>query len=65
LEAGAVGITVAKLAEAEVMWRAGIGDIFVAYPVVGVEKGRRAAELIRAGCRLIVGVGNWGTKRER
>ena len=34
LEAGASGITVAKLSEAEVMADGGIEDIFVAYPLV-------------------------------
>ena len=35
VEAGASGITVAKLGEAEVMADAGIDDILVAYPLVG------------------------------
>jgi len=35
IEMGSVGITVAKLAEAEVMNEAGINDIFIAYPIVG------------------------------
>lgn len=55
LAAGAGGITCAKLGEAEVYAEAGIDDIFVAYPVIGREKARRAAELARR-CRLIVGV---------
>lgn len=53
--AGAVGITVAKLSEAEVYVAAGFDDIFVAYPIVGEQKWRHAAELARR-CRLIVGV---------
>lgn len=38
LEAGAAGITCAKLAEAERMAAAGFDDIFVAYPLVGRDK---------------------------
>jgi D-serine deaminase-like pyridoxal phosphate-dependent protein len=53
--AGAVGITVAVLGEAEVMADAGIEDVFVAYPVWAVgEKARRLQDL--AGrCRFAVG----------
>jgi len=55
LEAGAAGITVAKLSEAEVMADGGIEDIFIAYPLVTEEKIRQA---IRLGerVRLVVGV---------
>jgi len=35
MRAGAVGITCAKLGEAEVMAESGIEDIFIAYPLVG------------------------------
>jgi D-serine deaminase-like pyridoxal phosphate-dependent protein len=45
LEAGAVGITVAKLSEAEAFVRAGLDDILVAYPIVGREKLSRFARL--------------------
>ena len=38
LEAGAVGVQVAKLGEAEVMADAGIDDILVGYPIVGEQK---------------------------
>ncbi|MCS6939027.1 MAG: alanine racemase, partial [Roseiflexus sp.] len=48
LDAGACGITVAKLSEAEVFAAAGCDDIFVAYPVIGAQKWRRAAELARS-----------------
>ncbi|HZR38573.1 MAG TPA: alanine racemase, partial [Ktedonobacteraceae bacterium] len=54
LRAGAGGITTAKLSEAEVFAEAGISDIFVAYPVVGLEKTRHAARLAH-NCHLIVG----------
>lgn len=46
-EAGAVGIQVAKLGEAEVMADAGFDDILVAYPVLGEAKLRRLADLAR------------------
>lgn len=45
LDAGACGIAVAKVGEAEVYVAAGFDDIVVAYPVVGEEKWRRLAEL--------------------
>jgi len=45
LQAGAVGIQVAKLGEAEVMAAAGIDDILVGYPVVGDGKLGRLADL--------------------
>jgi D-serine deaminase-like pyridoxal phosphate-dependent protein len=45
LEAGAVGVQVAKLGEAEVMADAGIGDILVGYPIVGERKLARLADL--------------------
>src|SRR5262245_8712039 len=38
LDAGAVGVQVAKLGEAEVMADAGIEDILVGYPIVGERK---------------------------
>lgn len=47
LEAGAVGITVAKLGEAEVMVEAGITDILLAYPIIGDHKVARLYELLR------------------
>jgi D-serine deaminase-like pyridoxal phosphate-dependent protein len=47
LGAGAVGVQVAKLGEAEVMAGAGIGDILVGYPLVGEQKLERLAELAR------------------
>ena len=53
LALGAGGITVAKLAEAEVMAEAGIEDIFMAYPLVGEDKIRRAASLAKR-IRLIL-----------
>lgn len=46
IEAGAVGIQVAKLGEAEVFAGAGIADIFVGYPLVGERKIARLIELL-------------------
>jgi len=40
-----MGITVAKLGEAEVMLKAGITDILIAYPIVGEDKTKRLARL--------------------
>lgn len=56
VEAGAEGITVAKVSEAEVMADAGLEDIFIAYPLVTASKIRRAVELRRKLQNLIVGV---------
>ncbi len=56
LEAGnAVGITCAKLSEAEVLAAGGIRDILIANEIVGPGKPERVAELARA-CRLTVAV---------
>jgi D-serine deaminase-like pyridoxal phosphate-dependent protein len=55
LDAGAGGITVAKVGEAEVFAAGGARDIFIAYPTIGAEKWRRVAELART-CTMIVGV---------
>jgi D-serine deaminase-like pyridoxal phosphate-dependent protein len=53
--AGAWGLTVAKVGEAEVFVAAGFDDLFVAYPVVGEDKGRRLLRLADRA-RLAVGV---------
>ena len=45
LEAGAAGITCAKISEAEVMAEGGADDIFLAYPQVGKVKIKRAIAL--------------------
>jgi D-serine deaminase-like pyridoxal phosphate-dependent protein len=55
LAAGAAGLSVAKTGEAEVFAGAGFDDLFVAYPVVGADKGRRLMELSDR-VRLAVGV---------
>lgn len=54
--AGAGGITVAKVSEAEVMVEGGLDDVFVAYPLVTETKIRRAIGLAKRGARLILGV---------
>lgn len=52
---GAVGLTVAKLGEAEAMVDAGFDDLFVAYPLVGELKLRRLVTLLdRARIRFEV-----------
>ncbi len=48
IAAGAVGITVAKTGEAEVMASAGIDDILIAYPIVNAAKAERVAALARS-----------------
>jgi D-serine deaminase-like pyridoxal phosphate-dependent protein len=55
-EAGAAGITVATVSEAEVMADGGLDDIFVAYPLVTETKIGRAIGLEQRGIRLILGV---------
>ena len=55
LGAGARGLSLAKTSEAEVFAAAGFDDIFVAYPVVGADKGRRLLALADR-IRLAVGV---------
>jgi D-serine deaminase-like pyridoxal phosphate-dependent protein len=45
IASGAIGITVAKLGEAEVMIKAGLRDLLIAYPIVGPAKTKRLADL--------------------
>ena len=53
VEAGAAGITVAKLGEAEVMVDAGLDDVLIAYPIWGAAKlARLRALLDRASIRV-------------
>ncbi|WP_017185801.1 alanine racemase [Alkalibacillus haloalkaliphilus] len=47
VEEGAVGVTVAKLDEAEVMVDGGIEDIFIAYPITKKQKVNRLKELTK------------------
>ncbi len=63
LEYGAKGITCAKVSEAEVMADGGIDDIFIAYPLVGQFRLRRAMALHRRLHRLILAVDSLETAR--
>ncbi|MCP3027681.1 alanine racemase [Halobacillus sp. A5] len=56
LAEGAVGITVAKISEAEVMAEYGVDDIFIAYPVVSEAKAEKICALNQKLSQLIVGV---------
>ncbi len=47
IESGAVGLTVAKVGEAEVMVNSGTPDLLVAYPVIGRSKLERLAEVAK------------------
>lgn len=55
IAAGAHGITVAKISEAEIFAENGCPDIFVAYPIIGAEKWQRVAALTPR-CTLTVGL---------
>lgn len=55
IEYGAVGLTCAKLGEAEVMADHGFDDIFMAYPVIGEQKVERFLDLSER-IRMICGV---------
>lgn len=57
VEAGAAGITVAKVGEAEVMAAHGLQDIFIANEIVGISKLERIRELSR-NIRIRLGVDN-------
>jgi D-serine deaminase-like pyridoxal phosphate-dependent protein len=56
IEAGAVGICCAKLAEAEAMAAAGVGAILVTSPIAGAERTQRAAKLAQdvADFRIVI-----------
>lgn len=56
VQAGAQGITCAKVSEAECMADAGIQDIFIAYPLIGAFRIKRAAKLAERVQRLILAV---------
>src|SRR5690348_8832492 len=47
IDSGAVGLTVAKVGEAEVMLNAPTPDLLVAYPVIGHRKLERLMEVAR------------------
>ena len=56
LDAGAVGITVGTVGEAEVMATAGVDDIFIAYPVWAVGPKASRIRRLHEATRLAVGV---------
>lgn len=56
VEAGADGITCAKVSEAEIMAEGGLNDIFIAYPLVGNIKIKKAIALQKKVKRLILAV---------
>ena len=56
LEAGAIGITVAKLGEAEVLVDAGLGPILMANQVVGRQKIDRLMALLARGADITIAV---------
>ncbi len=58
LQAGAAGITVAKVGEAEVMAAQGITDIFIANEIVGVMKLERIKALADKNITIRLGVDN-------
>jgi len=60
IEAGAIGLTVAKLGEAEVMASGGIPDILIAYPIVGVQKIERLFALAQKS-RITIAVDRFET----
>ena len=53
MDRGAIGLTVAKVGEAEAMTASGLDDIHVAYPVYGRDNLRRLAQLARKN-RMII-----------
>jgi D-serine deaminase-like pyridoxal phosphate-dependent protein len=63
MDRGAVGLTVAKVGEAEVMAQAGLGEILIAYPIWGREKLLRLASLARAG-KILVSLDDERTAQE-
>ena len=54
---GATGITTAKLSEAEIMYRSGINDIFIANQITHPLKINRL-KMLHAQCRVIIGMDN-------
>src|SRR3990172_1311926 len=63
LEAGAIGLTCAKLSEAEVLAKAGIKDILIANQIVGEQKIRRLVNLA-AYTNVIVAVDDYDNVRQ-
>ncbi len=58
LEAGAIGVSVATVAEAELMVRAGIRNVLLTSPILQPEKVRRVIELAKVDEGLLLAVGS-------
>ncbi|MFD1739836.1 alanine racemase [Bacillus salitolerans] len=58
IESGAVGITTAKVSEAEVMAAGGIKDILIAYPISSHQKIHKLVQLLMIGVSLKIAVDN-------
>jgi D-serine deaminase-like pyridoxal phosphate-dependent protein len=56
MEAGACGLTVASLGEAEIMIKAGINDIFIAYELIGIPKLERLSKLLDRGVNISLAI---------
>lgn len=54
ISAGATGLCLATVGEAEVMWRHGIEDLLLAYPIVGRAKLQRLRTLVDAEALTVV-----------
>jgi len=63
IDRGAVGLTVAKVGEAEVMVEAGCDEVLIAYPILGREKLLRLASLARVR-RLLVSLDDERTAQD-
>jgi len=63
MDRGAIGLTVAKVGEAEVMADAGFDDFLLAYPVWGAENLRRLAALAKRK-RMLLSLDNATTAQE-
>ena len=56
MECGASGICCSKVSEAEIMANGGCDDIFIAYPIIGYPRIRKALELSHRVKRLILSI---------
>jgi D-serine deaminase-like pyridoxal phosphate-dependent protein len=63
MERGALGLTVAKVGEAEVMTGAGFDNVLVAYPIWGAENLKRLAALARSR-KMLLSLDNCATAQE-
>jgi D-serine deaminase-like pyridoxal phosphate-dependent protein len=63
LDRGALGLTVARVGEAEVMAEADLDDILIAFPILGAEKLRRLLALARSR-RIIVSLDSLAAAQE-